>query len=156
MDPHSVRHLYDRPGPSVLDETLEYAPPEVLFGDGVPCSAMRPQVPWGVPLCACCHHHPRPPAAPTPAHLFPVLSPRTRSVSCTSPLLLNRSRGYGWFVFCRLGNWLHLNRLAKKNYRTWEARHSQKYSLHFGHCPSDWVLLMLVSKRKKADNFCFA
>ena len=44
VDQHSVRYLYDPPGPSVRDETLEYAPPEVLFGDGVPCSAIRPQV----------------------------------------------------------------------------------------------------------------
>ena len=63
VDRYAVKHLYDPPGPSPLDETLEYAPPEVccsttrlttsdtvcppndiLFCDGVPCSAVLPLV----------------------------------------------------------------------------------------------------------------
>ncbi|EKX46159.1 hypothetical protein GUITHDRAFT_70869 [Guillardia theta CCMP2712] len=42
IDTYALRHLYGKEGPSILDETLDYAPPEVLFGDGVPMSLMRP------------------------------------------------------------------------------------------------------------------
>ncbi len=44
VDDFSTRRLYGKRGPSVQDETLDYAPPEVLFGDvATAFSAMRPQ-----------------------------------------------------------------------------------------------------------------
>jgi len=42
VDEYTCSNLYGLKGPSVDDETLDYAPPEVLFGDGVASSAGRP------------------------------------------------------------------------------------------------------------------
>mmetsp|Transcript_16048 Transcript_16048/g.31699 ORF Transcript_16048/g.31699 Transcript_16048/m.31699 type:complete len:338 (-) Transcript_16048:159-1172(-) len=42
VDEYSTNNLYGLRGPSLDDETLDYAPPEVLFGDGIACDAMRP------------------------------------------------------------------------------------------------------------------
>ena len=44
LDPFAAKNLYGDTGPSRLDETLDYAPPEVVFArTDVPLSYMRPQ-----------------------------------------------------------------------------------------------------------------